>query len=122
MRHIASSFIAFVMLLSPITAHAQGVEVIGIGTFDCGKYLQYRKTTNEAQDDIFVSWVWGFLGAYNIFKEEKRDFPVSPPSKESVLAFLDNYCRNNPLSTITAGSMALVDELGGRKTKFQYKR
>jgi hypothetical protein len=111
------------MLLSPIIGHTQEViDVRGIGTFDCGKYLKYRKNADEAQDDIFVSWVWGLLVGYNIFKDEKRDSTVSPPSKESVLAFLDNYCRNNPLRSVLSGSMALVDELGGRKTKFQYKR
>jgi hypothetical protein len=96
--------------LSCTQAHAQRTGAIrGAGNFGCGEYLEDRKK-GATQDPITITWVWGYLSAYNHFSTHKS---VDLPDGPTVLAYMDKHCRDNPLSAISGGTLALLGELGG---------
>lgn len=107
------NLIAILVLSTAGTAFAQGVAVKGIGTFSCGKYLQLRAERSEAQNSVFVSWVWGYMAAFNM---ESRT-PTKPdlPDEPSTLAYVDKYCRENPLETVLGATNTLIRDLGGKR-------
>ena len=107
------SFVAVLVALACVQAHAQRTATLkGLGNYGCGKYLEHRKTDNEDQDNAYVSWVWGYLSGYNQFSSHKE---VQVPDHPTILAYLDKYCRDNPLKLVVAGTLTLIGELDGWK-------
>lgn len=100
-------------LLVASQAFSQGVMVQGVGTFSCGKYLQLRADRNETQDGIFVSWVWGYMAGFNM--EAQNPTTSNLPDQPSTLAFVDKYCRENPLDNTLNATNALISDLGGKR-------
>jgi hypothetical protein len=92
---------------------AQGVAVQGVGTFSCGKYLEFRTQKNETQDAAFVSWVWGYLAGLNM--EAPRATTQNLPDAASTLAYIDKHCGEHPLNNVLQAANDLFKELGGRR-------
>ena len=107
---VASAFVA-----APVLSGAQGVTVFiaGEGNVACGTYLQDRRANTEPQAYIYATWVRGFLSGFN-YATPGRPMP-SIPQTDTVLAYLDKYCRDNPLQTLSTGAAYLAADLGGRK-------
>ncbi len=82
----------------------------GAGTTSCGNYLAKESVTTLHQ--IFVSWVQGFLSGMNMadYVTAKRP-PVQLPDSDSITAYIDKYCRDNPLESPLQGAMQLYKEL-----------
>jgi hypothetical protein len=92
--------------------------VAGTGGFSCGKFIEYRRmSNNETQMDMIVQWVWGYLAAYNqrgLFDAKGHVLSqITPPDSPTVQLFLEHYCTQNPLSDVSAGAAALLKSLGG---------
>ena len=105
--------IAILVLSTAGTAFAQGVALKGVGVFSCGNYLQIRTEQSEVQNGVFISWIWGYMAAFNM---ESRT-PTKPdlPDEPSTLAYVDKYCRENPLKTVLVATNALIRDLGGKR-------
>ena len=87
----------------------------GMGTLSCGKVLEAINTgTGRTQVSI---WMNGVVTGYNFYASAH----VSPPDDETSIAFIKNYCSNNPLSNIVAGTAVMVQDLGGPKVSFKHK-
>jgi hypothetical protein len=102
----------FLLMLGQ-SVQAQGVAVTGVGTFSCGKYLEFRATKNETQNAAFVSWIWGYLAGLNM--EAQRATTENLPDAASTLAYVDKYCGEHPLNNVIQASGELFHELGGRR-------
>jgi len=104
MRRLA---LALVMLLVAPSAGAEDAWFgAGIGSQGCGKYVEFRRVPNKHFDDLVGSWFYGFLTARNYYGKQ-------PQIKEgldqsTVLAYLDKYCRDAPLASISVGALELV--------------
>lgn len=120
--------IASLLLIFVVTsAQAQQLEggkfyVFGAGSLSCGKWLETERYESGRLQKL--QWILGYLTGYNSANASGliRSPQVQPPDGESALAFVDRYCSNNSLSSATAGAMALVESLGGQKTKHPWKR
>ena len=75
----------------------------------CGVYLADRK--DGIRDALYADWVAGFMSSYNMFSSHPQVSPI--PDQPTTLAYLDKYCRENPLSYVSAGVMNLIGDLGG---------
>lgn len=90
--------------------------VRGTGELSCGQFEGYRNNTIEM--DLVTQWVWGYLVAYN-----SRGFfdltvghavsQVALPDQETVVLFIDQFCKKNPLSSVQNAAIALLKGLGG---------
>ena len=85
---------------------------IGSGTQSCGTYLQGRRVPNDFVDYQTAQWVWGYLSAYNRYVAYSKFTPVSKnvPSGD-VLAYLDKYCRENPLHVMAQAMDVFIPDL-----------
>jgi len=77
----------------------------------CGKYIEHRSepkgTGNNAADAFYIA---GWLAAYNYYTPNTCDI-LADRDLESGILWLDQYCRNNPLSTLQVGLIRLARSL-----------
>lgn len=59
-------------------------------------------------------WVFGFLTAYNVYVPHSGGDIARGADTEAVLAWVDNYCRANPLRPLLTAVTELIRELGQR--------
>ena len=85
-------------------AYSAGVESCGFWT----------KTTNDpsagtlgSPKSSFVQWTGGYLSAYSQWVEEGSG-PVSDSDMHSAVAWIDNYCQENPLEAVGTAAIALI--------------
>ena len=89
---------------------AEVFQVYGEGQISCGTYLEVRTWKNAARDDVFATWVHGYVSGRN---QTAKQQPSRPFPTVDVLAYLDKYCRDNPLKHIVNGAQKLYEETGG---------
>ena len=85
-----------VAVLAPAEA-TMANNVIGAGIDSCGRWTADRQPVrgvSAAQDE---QWVLGFLSAIGY---ATADGPLDGVDAQAVLAWVDNYCRANPLDHI----------------------
>lgn len=102
---------------SSMPVFAQPVFVIGVGNNSCGMWLDSK--TNQNARFAYRSWVLGFLTGSN-WHTTNSQAKISDPETAGV--FIDQYCANNPLHSITLAAAALVHEAGGPKAAHEWKR
>ena len=85
-------------------AYSAGVESCGLWT----------KTTNDpsagtlgSPKSSFVQWTGGYLSAYSRWVEEGSG-PVSDSDTYGAVAWLDNYCQENPLEAVAQAAERLI--------------
>ncbi len=109
-------------------AQGQNQEIIGIGVgmFSCGKYVDYFNKNNNEQLTLFVTWIWGYMVAYqnrgyfaskSFFPKEGRLRTV--PDEETVKLYVKNYCEKHPTDIVITAADALIVEYGG---EISYKK
>jgi hypothetical protein len=86
-----------------------------MATFSCGKILE--ATQHEVGRAQIADWFNGYVTSYNYFGTRN----VVPPDNPTSVAFVDSYCRNNPLHNIIQAAAVLVQDLGGPKASHPYK-
>jgi hypothetical protein len=84
----------------------------GPGGVTCGEWQQHRSTRNTAVFQL-EAWVAGFLSGYNLASD--IDFLAPKATEVAYYAWIDNYCRQNPLNRVSEAATALKDELISRK-------
>jgi len=91
-------------------------EVQGTGSLSCGKWLSAREAKNEAQVNLFVQWVSGWIVSYNYYLTPgTTKARARTPDLETITAFVDKFCRENPLKVVAFAAAELVEQLGGKK-------
>jgi hypothetical protein len=102
------SIVLAALLLMMANASAQGAaEIGGAGTVSCGVYLQDRKTDNRT-DIQYIQWIWGYISAYNFFSQHAQ-ISRTRIDGGTILAYLEKYCRDNPLQFVVGGGDAMID-------------
>ena len=105
------------MVFAAVPCTAQQVFTIGVGTNSCGKWTEAAQS--QVSRATYKSWVLGFLSGSNW---QSGSAQGTVPDPEAAVAFLDEYCKHNPLHIIALGAAALVQESGGPKALHQWKR
>jgi hypothetical protein len=108
--------IAMLVLVAAIsTAQAQtelGTTVIipQRGGLSCGKWTNTPKHSPE--HEIYQKWIFGYLSGVNMehTKHMGSDF-LRDRDTDGLTAWIDNYCRRNPLHPITQAVVELINEL-----------
>ena len=103
--------IAVMVLIS--TPATSDWAIKGEGNFSCPDYVS-AKRTNSAKLYSSVSWVQGFITGVNYQSALPvdshsfvgQDFPTT-----SIVAWLENYCRDNPQDYLADAAEALVSKL-----------
>ncbi len=103
-KRLCAVMLVAAMLMS-VPATATG-NIWGGGASDCGVWLERRKNDNDLQQ---AQWVMGFISSYNYYIGYKDDVDVfGDVSWQAVMAYIDKYCRENPLKTIPDAADAFI--------------
>jgi hypothetical protein len=95
------------------------IRLIGVAAQSCGKYVE--NMTGERADEykqMYQQWIWGFMTDHNTANPHQQS---ATADDATVIAFLNNHCQRNPLSSVSAGTWALVAETGGKPVPFRYQ-
>jgi hypothetical protein len=84
--------------------------LIGPNENSCADWIERDRKSSQA----YELWLTGFLSGLNISGDHKDDF-LSGIKANSVYLWMDKYCRENPLKSIPAGALQLIEELTGKK-------
>jgi hypothetical protein len=82
----------------------------GVGTQSCGTWLAARKQQTDYASMVYLNWVLAWLSAAGYYGADLRH-----TDSNAVAAWLDKYCRENPLNYIKDAAPSLVDELSKPK-------
>ena len=108
-KKTASALIALATFfaLSPAQAEPK-FPIAGNGAISCGQYLRPPKISKEASDTMMVTWIQGYLSGANAqrYIESNKEMKLQP-DPESIIAFVDKYCRENPLKNVFDASLSL---------------
>ena len=95
------------MIVIPSFAH--GADVYGSGLHSCGKWSVESKTDSMARR-YYIQWVLGFVTSMSVTSEAlNKDMKSSDSS--AIIAWMDNFCVENPLISINQASQHLTNEL-----------
>lgn len=96
------------------TAQAAGRATFFGGGYTCGKWTKER-----AERDAFhmETYVLGFVSGLNMSQNDATPDALRGTDADSIHAWVDNYCRANPLDKLQAASYAVYDQLLARKYK-----
>jgi hypothetical protein len=89
-------------------ASAQGKFVFGQGINSCGSWTQARQTKSVSAG-LSMQWVAGYLSGRNA-QSSGIDF-LGTTDFDGLMAWIDNYCRQNPLEKIGTAAYQLMIEL-----------
>lgn len=111
-----TALIACLALLWPLGVSAidgKGkYSIRGIGAKDgsCGEYVRAEKEDRR----WYESWSMGYISGINRAKHGKADYSneVAP---QGLVQWIENYCKQNPLSSFSSAVDAMLEELGKKK-------
>jgi hypothetical protein len=86
--------------------------VRGMGVMSCGQYLESRRMDHKLVALAVEAWIQGFISGRNIERFDNDTFTYWPvPAPETLLAYMDKYCKDNPLKSLFTGSIQLLQEV-----------
>jgi len=96
-------------ITTPVIAADKDGGFVSQGRPSCGEWINKGKDGSWGRT-IYTAWVAGYITAYNIHKPDVYNI-LGSTDMESVLLWMDKYCRENPLNTSDDGMETLIDEL-----------
>jgi hypothetical protein len=79
----------------------------GAGVSSCGKWI----AANQAQHLTYSAWVLGFVSGFG----HAAVTDLRETDADAIDAWMNKFCREHPLETISHASQALVSELRSSK-------
>jgi hypothetical protein len=104
------------LLLSTGVNAEERILVFGAGLESCGEWLDLKTDSGRLERK---QWIYGYLTGRNWGTRNKQTGYTDP---KAMGAFLDMYCRNNPLHVLFQAANALQEEAGGPKAQHEWKK
>ena len=102
--------IATTLTVASIQASAQEARVVfGQGVYSCGSWTRAR-AQNGFQG--YAQWIAGYLSAMN--QDPTKSEALAGTDFNSLMAWIDKYCRANPVGKISEAALKLLEELWAR--------
>ena len=114
----AGGFLLSVILSLPTIANAidakgnfisRGVGALKDGS--CGKYVREGDIDTRG---VYAHWLMGYISGINKEKRGKPDYSNGADA-EGLIQWIENYCKENPLSSFSSAADAMLDELNKKK-------
>ena len=84
---------------------------IGQGANSCWAWTRSHEA-KAATQGLYTQWVAGFVSGLN-WNTDDPDI-LTEMDFDGLMAWVDNYCKTNPLAKVTTGAAMLVQELRER--------
>jgi hypothetical protein len=102
---------ALAVVCVPAAAESGGRVFIGQGSNSCGSWVSARETRSTPRG-LNSQWALGFLSGVNV-ETTDPDILIGTDF-DGLMAWIDNYCKANPLTPLVTAVMKLADELQTR--------
>jgi hypothetical protein len=96
----------FIVLALAFSANSHAVSVRGAPS--CGNWITERSSANKWYGIANNYWLNGYLSSYA--KSTSQDI-LKNMDNEAVKLWMDNYCKEHPLSEIDDGADLLIKQL-----------
>jgi len=93
-------------LISGTAWAAQEVSVFGAGLKSCGQWTKYVPEDGPRYWQM-TQWLSGYLSAYSLWVEDGSG-PVTETDIHGAVAWVDNYCQENPLKNVATAAKWLI--------------
>src|SRR5437867_798159 len=100
--------LALALLMLVFNGMAANANVMLRGTPSCGLWIQERDRNRHSDASYLNGWLVGYLSGAAV--HSNKDI-IRGTDNASIEAWMDNYCRANPLMNLADGAEALFDEL-----------
>ena len=100
-------FIIILLLAKPVFAADKEGNFWAVGPLNCGFWIKNR---GNGKDNLLDMYLAGFLTSYNFYNPNMGNI-LEGSDRESAALFIDNYCRQNALSSAVIGITRLIEEL-----------
>jgi hypothetical protein len=112
MRRCAA-LVVTALLLAPMTVRARDQIVLGRGVSSCSTWTKEHSIGSFRANEQ-DSWLFGFITSINMFAPAEWPDVNAGMDNQALIAWMDNYCRANPLRPIVTAANMLVEELKKR--------
>jgi hypothetical protein len=109
---MALALLTAAALTTPARA-ADPYTVLGAGVRSCGSWLHDRAEARywELADQ---AWVLGYVTSFNEHLSATKNIAAGT-NADGLFAWIDNYCRTNPLNSVAQATRVLIDTLRLRR-------
>jgi hypothetical protein len=108
-------FIRLVVITVSICIPTDCIALRIMGDMSCRDWVEHHSTgTPDIEAIIQNNWVAGYLSGIAVGLSTDI---LDHPSGESIIIWLNNYCKNNPLDNMSTAASHLAIELKNRMTK-----
>ena len=111
--HRTALLAASLLFFQTVQMAAQEQAVLGQGNVSCGIWLENRRG-DDVQVATRTAWVLGYITAFNQYGSKPEGDVSGGKDTEELMAWIDNYCRQNPADNLYRASSALVDQFRQR--------
>lgn len=87
------------------------------GQRSCGTFIEARNSRSD-QGGYAGAWIGGYITAYNAITPNTYSI-LGASDYNSVILWMENWCKANPLSSVTSGMEELTIALYPRRYKTQ---
>ena len=110
-------FSAMLLAVASVPAAAEtgddgGRLVIGQGANSCWAWTRSHEA-KAATQGLYTQWVAGFVSGVSSDADEPDI--LTRMDSDGLMAWMNDYCKANPLAKVTTGAAALVQELRARR-------
>ena len=95
---------------APVTAADKDRHFAAQGDIPCGAWVKGRKEEGSWPELVYISWITGYITAYNQQTPDVYSIRGST-GMESVYLWMDKYCQENPLGSLSSGMVLVTIEL-----------
>tara|TARA_B110000908_G_C9978902_1_gene324596 strand:- start:228 stop:578 length:351 start_codon:yes stop_codon:yes gene_type:complete len=98
--------------ISFVMASNERHAIAGPGAGTCGNWMMDRKKADFRMNAFLATWVQGFLSGMNTMRamESEREMSMIPDS-DTLLAYVDKQCEDDPLMSVYDISITLYGRL-----------
>ena len=118
MKPLLTGLVLLFISGSSVALAQRTAPIRGVSSEECGVYLEDRRKDGGemGRNSIeYAAWIQGYLSAYNLFATHPM---VQPPVYATLVAFLDKYCRDDPVKPVMNVVDQILAELGGFRSPY----
>src|SRR5688572_26357559 len=113
MRVRAAIAVAVALACGPAAAQTNTVFIRGWGASSCESWTAERQKPSPNAVAAMTSWVFGFLGAYNLYSYRGTANGIDEMvNNADIVDWLDRFCKEQPGTNLSQAAATLVKLLG----------
>ena len=88
----------------------EAFAIYGAGGVGCGRYIEIRRDANKFAEAQVTEWANGYISGQNSLSSGSKQVR-GELNGSTVLAYLDKFCRDEPLAYVVGGVAKLSADL-----------